>query len=343
MSQEKVARQALVVFGSTLVWLVLSVPVAEASFPGRNGLIAFAHSHGAYTIRLADPRSGHTRQLTHASRPCGPRDPSWTDGEPSFSASGRFVIYGHRDACDPRVPDGIYMIRVDGRGRRLIRRENTYEYLRYPALSPSGSLFSFMTGLGPVAIATVRRPHSERVLTVSPSNPRVYLKEPAWSSTGLLAVTLDANGRSGHIGIVSPAGNLLRLATRSTRDSSPDWSPSADRIVFQRRPPTAAHRGPDLYLVSMRSGGESRPERLTTRKTGNAHFPVWSPDGRFIAYVRDIARSDGTPTYSLWVVHADGGTPRRLATNLPYERISWQPRPPRRRGSSLRDAASPRP
>src|SRR5919109_529683 len=105
-----------------------TVAVAEASFPGRNGVIAFARavpplggpeSVGARTIWAVKPRSARTRQLTRVPRRCGRRGWTWSDVEPSFSASGRLVVFRHEDKCDPRSPDGIYIMRSDGSRRRL--------------------------------------------------------------------------------------------------------------------------------------------------------------------------------------------------------------------------------
>src|SRR5262245_63045631 len=101
-----------------LACFAFAVPVAEASFPGSNGLIAFTREGppfdntppvvGAETIWAIDPRDGRARQLTHVSRRCGRAGWSWWDSQPSFSASGRTVVYVHEDFCDPRTFDGIY-------------------------------------------------------------------------------------------------------------------------------------------------------------------------------------------------------------------------------------------
>ena len=138
--------QMLAVPTFALVWLAAVVPSAEASFPGRNGLIAFAGEgppfntkrvpEGAWTIRVVNPRSGRARQLTHVPRRCGRRGWTWGDGEVSYSASGRLLAYSHVDSCDPRTADGLYIMRADGSGRRLIRRMTLDEddLPEYPAI-----------------------------------------------------------------------------------------------------------------------------------------------------------------------------------------------------------------
>ena len=121
----------LVALAAAVASWMLGPSLAEASFPGQNGLIAFPREgppfnkarnpEGAWTIWVVNPRSGRTRQLTHVPARCGRRGWTWGDGEPSYSASGRLLTYSHIDSCDPRTKDGIYVMRADGSRRRLIR------------------------------------------------------------------------------------------------------------------------------------------------------------------------------------------------------------------------------
>ena len=306
-------------------WLA-AVPAAEASFPGRNGEIAFVRGggHGGWTIRVVDPLSGRTRQLTHVARRCGRSGFTWNGFEPSFSASGRLVVYGHWDSCDPGTPNGIYAIRSDGSGRRLIwRATSDVEFPGYPALSPAGRLLAFSANGGPTFLTSFRRPDRKRELSLSV--PRYESPDqPAWSSTGRLALTLGLY--TGHIGTATAGGKDLWLVTRSIRDAIPDWSPTGDRIVFQRAKDVGRTVKADVLTARVRGKRQRRPMRLTA--TRDAYFPVWSPDGRYIAYVR----APGIPstTGSLWTMRAaDGRGQRRVATGVVANRISWQPRPRR--------------
>ena len=232
----------------------LVVPTAQALYPGRNGVIAFAANGppfhperpaaGARTIRVADPRSGRMRQITHVPRRCGSRGWTWKDSEASFAASGRRIVYLHSDDCDPTVPNGIYIMRLDGSERTLIREGQTH-FLDGPAVSPSGELVAFSDFEGFTLIREVRPPRRERSLARPSDQPlcdRAIFRyddqqQPAWGSTGRLAVSLAgiAGSGAGHIGTVRADGTLLRLVTRSGRDAAADWSPTADRIAFERQ------------------------------------------------------------------------------------------------------------
>ena len=327
-------------------WLA-AVPAAEASFPGRNGEIAFVGrgTHGAWTIRAVDPRSGRTRQLTHVSRRCS-RPGTWLDFEPSFSASGRLLVYLHADSCNPRTQAGIFLMRADGGERRLLTPifKNPEDGESWPIFSPSGGLLAYDLNVDYPRLTTLRRPDRWRPLFNDESNVFRYMDvlQPAWSSTGQLALVLGSDyGTSnvGHIGIALGPRQDVRVVTRSRRDATPDWSPSGDRIVFFRQkaavispidqPSDLVIRG-DVFTTPARSEPDPQPRRLT--ETRDAFTPVWSPDGRYIAYTRDknlsryfdLLESEG----SLWIMRANGGGQRRI-TDAVADRISWQPRPRR--------------
>jgi Tol biopolymer transport system component len=343
--------QVLAVLTFALVWLAGVVPGAEASFPGRNGLIAFAGEgppfntkrvpEGAWTIRVVNPRMGRARQLTHVPRRCGRRGWTWSDSEPSYSASGRLLAYVHTDSCDPRTADGLYIMRADGSGRRLIRRMTSDEddLPEYPAISPSGKLLAFSQYLGSTYTTSATRPDGEQDLGFAclehkrrcPLWRYSEVQQPAWSPNGRrLALTLsgpDGQGELGigQIGTVGTRGLGLRLVTRSTGDAMPDWSPTGDRIVLHRSYFRQRVEG-NVFIAPTDATRPRRPRRLT--ETGDAFFPVWSPNGRYIAYVRD--RNAFLGPGSLWITRAaDGGGQRLVASRIIDDRISWQPLPRR--------------
>jgi Tol biopolymer transport system component len=338
--------QTLAVLTLGSVWSGAAVPGAEASFPGRNGVIAFVREgppfnqkprEGAGTIWVADPRTGHIRQLTHVPRRCGQRGWTWGDGEVSYSASGRLLAYSHADSCDPRTADGLYIMRADGSGRRLIRRMTLDEddLPEYPAISPSGRLLAFDQYLGSTYITSVTRPDGERDLVFDCPKFRCPLTrysevgQPAWSPNGRrLALTLsgpDGEGELGigQIGTVDSRGLGLRLVTRSRADAMPDWSPTGDRIVLNRSYFRQRVEG-NVFIASAHARRPRRPRRLT--ETLDAFLPVWSPNGRYIAYVRD--RNAFGRRGSLWIMRAsDGGGQRLVVSRILSDKISWQPLP----------------
>ena len=333
----------VVVMVMVVACLVLAVPAAEASFPGRNGLIAFAREgppfepkprgEAAWTLWVVDSRSGRARQLTHVSRRCRRRGWTWGDYQPSYSASGRLLTYFHEDSCDPRIKDGIYVMHADGTQRRLIREMTADEddIPEYPALSPSGEFLAYDQFLGDTYVMRVDRQAEQRYLSDCPKRGcplyrYTWQAQPAWSPTGRrLALTLsgiDGEGDAGHIGTIDTRGLNLRLVTRGRGDAMPDWSPTGDRIVFQRERFIRDRFESDVFTAPAHAERFRTPRRLTA--TRNGFFPVWSPNRRFIAYVR----APDFETGALWIMRAgDGSAQRPLMSGLATDRISWQPRP----------------
>jgi len=129
--------------------------------------------------------------------------------------------------------------------------------------------------------------------------------------------------------------------------SSPVWSPDGRWIAF------VLDRGRGSEIWRMRAdgsrvglvapaplpdgAGQAEREELGGPSAG----PVWSPDGRFLAYAADV---DDDGLDELYVVPANGGRPRKLAELEYVQDVAWQPtrpskaaRPPRpKRHEALR-------
>jgi imidazolonepropionase-like amidohydrolase len=114
--------------------------------------------------------------------------------------------------------------------------------------------------------------------------------------------------------------NDAELTVRQIRDAHP--SPDGKRLVF-----SALDK---LWMVDLPNGS---PRRLTSAHEGE-HSPVWSPDGKFVAYV--TWTDDGGDIYR---IAADGKSkPERLTTQSAfYDRIAYSPD-----GSRLVAARGPR-
>ena len=87
-------------------------------------------------------------------------------------------------------------------------------------------------------------------------------------------------------------GGPARQLTAGPRDASAQWSPDGKTLAFVRTAEGAAAEGRrpsgQIYLLSL-EGGEARP--LTDLPRG-ASSPVWSPDGKWIAFSSTMADKD---------------------------------------------------
>jgi Tol biopolymer transport system component len=107
-----VRRLALAVVASTLAFVPAAADGASEAFPGRNGLIVFASdrmSPREPEIYAAAVGGGAPRNLT--------RNKIW-DSRPVPSPDGRRVAF--RAAIGRASRPGIYVMNVDGSGRRLV-------------------------------------------------------------------------------------------------------------------------------------------------------------------------------------------------------------------------------
>jgi hypothetical protein len=114
-----------------------------------------------------------------------------------------------------------------------------------------------------------------------------------------------------------------------------DWSPDGKRLSYVTRK-ILSDTPNDLYTIDVR--GKQR-RRLTTTRRMDEFSPAWSPDGRWIAFVRKIPGSheQDSPTFQVRKRRPGGGR-SRLILQLPDvfdpingafhpTTISWQPRP----------------
>jgi Tol biopolymer transport system component len=326
----------------TASFIAAVVPPAQASFPGADGLIAFSRTEGnrSSTLWNVNPATGRARRLTAipAVGRCHSKAAGWLDLNPSYSASGRQLVFDHYDACESDYEDGVYAMHSDGSGRQLVLSADAFrgffdapDWVAWPSLAPTGRSLAVNTNTQETLITDFQRPVRENTRRLGPW-PRYHFtaSAPAWGVNGRLALGVGTAPRSqsgwGHIMTVAPNGTHLRLVTRSVRDSFPDWSPTARQIVFWRQSLetlTAGHMRGDVFVAQANGHGSRRPRRLTNG--GQAFFPAWSPNDRYIAYVR--ATNWDSSNGGLWTRPAHGGTPRLVETDVRPERISWQPRP----------------
>jgi TolB protein len=148
---------------------------------------------------------------------------------------------------------------------------------------------------------------------------------PTWSPGGeriaFAALVEGGDGRSG-VYAVRVADCKLELLGPRTGElfvGTPDWS-SQDLVAFDATESATGESG----IYAMRPDG-SGLRRLTR---GPDLFPEWSPDGRLLAFVRDIVDEVNAPLKedrNVWVVRADGSGERRVTDGAWHGAVGWSP------------------
>ena len=257
---------------SGVAMAALAAP-AEATFPGSNGGIAFAQRTGS-----GDSAPAYVEHARLVLAPPGRRtsriliDCESTDGAPSGGdctgtgyASPSWSADGARLAFDAGARIGV--MGAAGGSPVLLPAASPDD--GDPAFSPDGTRVVF-TGTNDRGTTDLYVRH----LAGGPARLIVNdASEPAWSSRGRLAYV-----RSGNIYTAGPRGGRRRFVTSGV---SPDWSPDGRRLLLVRPLPRLVFDAPvgRLHLVGASGGGLRR-----VGPPDDASHPVWSPDGRSIAY-----------------------------------------------------------
>jgi Tol biopolymer transport system component len=298
----KLPELAALAAAAGVLVIALASP-AHAAFPGKNGRIAFTvgpRDRGeqlSSTIETVLP-NGEGRRRVLGTCPAG----GCFETFPDWSPSGRRLAFGLRGG----LSEGLAIVRANGTGlRELPQLTGPYGA---PAWAPSGRRLVF-PGEGGLFTA---RTDGTRVRRVT-SKPPIF--QPAWSQTGIIAF-----GHADGIYTVRPDGSRLRLLVLDRYDASspesPDWSPHGSKIAFS----FADSVDPDIHVADSVTGAH---RRLTTR--GGVE-PAWSPDGRFIAFIRFgdlyVMRSNGRGERRI----LDGGQ-TESGQDIYLGSPSWRPLP----------------
>ena len=219
--------------------------------------------------------------------------------EPAPSAGG-WVKYA--------LAGGIVLALAIGAARLLVRSQGEWKD-GSPAWSPDGKRIAFYSERdGNAEIYLMNADGTGLTRLTRTSADEGY---PAWSPDGrTISFDSDRDGNFDVFAMDADGGNIRPLTRHPSRDVSATWTPDGAGIVFMS---DREDGGFDVYRAS--ADPFAAAARVT--RTKSAWFPVFSPDGRTLAF--HVGRDVHT-------MPASGGELRRLTTdpaNGMYP--SWSP------------------
>jgi Tol biopolymer transport system component len=106
--------------------------------------------------------------------------------------------------------------------------------------------------------------------------------------------------------VVNADGTGARLL--ATSGTQPRFSPDGTQIAF--------NRGGEIWTMH----ADGSEQRQLTQASESDFAPIWSPNGRMIAFVR------GTPEHQIYVMNGDGSNQRPLAPSSAWQLDpDWSP------------------
>ncbi|MBN2493480.1 MAG: protein kinase [Deltaproteobacteria bacterium] len=251
-------------------WIVESRELAGLSWSAERIYATAAGERGPVVIQV-DPQSGKRLGSLDAAAAA------------DRSADGRLALA----APNEHGTFDIALSGPDGADRRvLLAGTPSVSYLR-PRWSPDGKRLAIVIhqvgydstrDIGVLDAAT----GALRQLTFDGAGQRAYNTDPTWAPGGeWLAFASKRSGTMTLWWLHARGGEPQPLSRMATEDQcGPDISPDGKRIVFNTRAEQL-----DVEIVDPGSGAATP----VTRKRRPDRFPVFSPDGRLVAY-----RSEGT-------------------------------------------------
>jgi Tol biopolymer transport system component len=222
---------------------------------------------------------------------------------PAWSRDGRKLAFLAGSVSSRN--DDLYVSDPDGGGRIRVARDVSVDQAEPVVWSPDGRRLAFVRTTGSGA-----GPHPGTIFVVSAQGGgerriagALAIAALAWSPDS----TRLAFSAAGGILVAHVGGGTKRVTPRGAR-SSVSWAPS-DRILFG-----------DAQSIYSIDGDGRRLRQLGTQL--NDGWPVWSPDGRTIAFVRGRDARGRDVATDVWTMTARGRNLRQAGAG--YE-PSWSP------------------
>ena len=222
--------------------------------------------------------------------------PGWSASSPRWSPDSNSIAF----LASHDEQDGLWIVKLDKPEPRFIAPVTTTNFF----ITYAGESFSWSPDSRRIAYL------SAKAETTETSDPRVIDRIQYKSRTSF------SDNRRTHVWLVDvERPNPQQLTSGLFYDHAVTFSPRGDEIMFlsNHEPDPDANNNSDIFAVDL--NGQTRQITLTK---GCEYSPVWSPDGKSIAYTatsRDVTTIDSVAEDThLYVIPAAGGPGKELAT-----------------------------
>lgn len=264
-------------------------------------------------IYLVPIGGGEIRQLTNATR---------SNNNPRWMAGGNSIAFvSTRDG-----ESQIWTIPVQGgEGTKISRISTEASGL---VVSPDGRLFAFSSDVFPDCLTDECNKKRNAELAQSKIKAKIFDHLPyrIWNSW--------KDGRRSHLFVMPAQGGSTLDLSPGDYDTPPidlggrwdyDFSPDGKEMVFTRNTDAmvAISTNNDLFVVPV-SGGEVK---RITENPANDSQPLYSPDGRYIAYRKMVRAGFEADRRRLVLYERSSGAHLNLTEDLDYsvDDVCWGP------------------
>ncbi len=244
-----------------------------------------------------------------------PRPPTAVPGV----RTGRLAFTSNRDGNNE-----IYVLDLAGGSPVRLTHNPANDWL--PDWSPDGQRIAFTSNRsGGYDLWAMKADGSGPAALVTTAAWDDYAR---WAPDGqrlALATTARTQGvDNSEIFVRRANGQLVQRTTTQAEDQWPDWSPEG-RIVYTEG--FKGDSGWDLYVMDGNGGNR----QLWLGGPGCDVKPTWSPDGQWIAFIRNASDTNGNGRIDeedagdVWLGRVSGGAPRQLTAGEWAITPAWSP------------------
>jgi serine/threonine protein kinase/WD40 repeat protein len=235
---------------------------------------------------------------------------------PALGGTSRRVIFGAREPA--WSPDGhslAYVNAADGSlwvsgvfgedAHQVAPKVSPLDFNTGPRFSPDGRQIVFVDRSGgPYGELNVVNLASGKIIQLT--NDNALALSPVWSPDGRFIYFGSSRGGTVNIWKMTAAGGEARQITAGQGDDAQlDVSPDGTRIVFATWRQNIGIAQLDLPAKA----GEPNVKLLTKDPGRNQIAPLYSPDGKYLAYFSNLK---GAENEGIWISSVDGSNPVQL-------------------------------